>query len=89
MDSLTSPAVPVKASRPAVVTGTLTTGAGNFLADLLNESAVLTLNDPDGQRVFWVGAIVDGGQVVGLRLRRFNTGELYLITFDTAARADS
>jgi hypothetical protein len=71
-----------KPSTPPVVTGTLTVGAGTFLHDLLNESAVLTVNDPKGRQVFWVGAIVDGGRIVGLQLRRFNTGELFRITFD-------
>jgi hypothetical protein len=60
----------------------LTTGAGAFLADLLNERAVLTLHGPTGERLFWVAFVVEGGRVVGVQARAFNTGELYRITFD-------
>jgi hypothetical protein len=77
------PSVP-RPQQPDVtaVTGTLTTGLDTGLADLFAEAAVLTLCGPTGQKLYWVGAIVDAGHIVGLTLRAFGTGTLYRVTFD-------
>jgi hypothetical protein len=73
-------------SDPPVTAGTLTTGDGTFLADLVNGTAVLNLNTPAGERRFWVAFLVHGGRAVGLRATAFDTGEVVEVTFQGGAR---
>jgi hypothetical protein len=85
MQSVPSHARPQQPERhPDVteVTGTLVTGEKTGLADIFNEAAVLTICGPTGQKLYWLGAIVDAGRIVGLTLRKFKTGEVYRVTFD-------
>src|SRR5262249_54049676 len=79
VDAMASLPFPVRACEsnpPPTYTGRLTVGVGTFLADLLNERAVLTLHGPSGEGVFWVGAVVENGRVTGMQFHRFGTGEL-------------
>jgi hypothetical protein len=85
MASLPSP-FRARKSDPPVTTGTLTTGDGQFLADLVEGTAVLTLNTPAGDRQFWVGFLVHGGRATGLRATAFDTGEVVEVRFEGAAR---
>src|SRR5438105_28160 len=88
MSSVTHPASRSKASSPrqplppVEATGQLTTGINTGLADILNDAAVLTIVSPTGAGLYWLGAILDQGRVVGLTLRKFQSGELYRVTFD-------
>jgi hypothetical protein len=85
MQSLPSP-FRARKSDPPATTGTLVTGDGTFLADLLHGSAVLTLNTPAGERKFWLAVVVEGGRVVGVQARRFDTGEVVHVTFEGGVR---
>jgi hypothetical protein len=82
--------LPVRAhsreSNPPVTTGSLVTGDGQFLADLVNGTAVLTLNTPAGERRFWVAFLVHGGRAVGLRATAFGGGEVVEVTFEGGVR---
>jgi hypothetical protein len=82
MASLPSPFRACKSDPPAVTTGTLTTAPGEFLDDLLHERAVLTLRGPAGERSYWLAVVVEGGRVVDVEAREFDTGEVTRVRFE-------
>jgi hypothetical protein len=85
MRSLPSP-VPSRKPDPPATTGTLVCGQGQFLDDLLHERAVLTLHTPAGEVRYWLAVVVEGGRVVGVQARRFDTGEVVHVTFEGGVR---
>jgi hypothetical protein len=93
MSSLASRRPPVKSNTPrpprrtcrplppVLVTGSFCGGATT--ADLLAGVAVLQIDRPeDTNDWYWCGYVVDGGRIIGVRLRKFGTGTVYFLPAD-------
>ncbi|HEX5270546.1 MAG TPA: hypothetical protein VFW33_08680 [Gemmataceae bacterium] len=62
---------------PVTVRARLITGLGTFAADLLAGAAILEIEDATDLKSYWCEANVDRGALLGFRLRRFGSGEVY------------